>query len=168
MTDKKFVVLMLGAIVVILVVSYLFVSQGNKPQEQVKIASYQISDAQKPQAKIENSAVDLGKIKVSDEKAQDFKVVNSGQKSLQLSNISSSCGCTVGQIIIDGEISDEFGMHSQSDEIFEVAPGKSAVVRVTYRPYVMPVSGFVEREVYITTNDPANSKLVFKVTANVQ
>lgn len=76
--------------------------------------------------------------------------------------------CTVGQVIYQEKASQEFGMHSQSNYVAEIAPGKEATIKVTYRPYLMPVYGYVEREVYMATNDPLNSKLVFKVTATVQ
>ncbi|MCL5003761.1 MAG: DUF1573 domain-containing protein [Patescibacteria group bacterium] len=130
-------------------------------------ASYAVSDAQKPRVEVAEDSRDLGPMKVSDEKSADFTVKNTGAKPLQLSDIQSSCMCTAAQIIYNGKSSEEFGMHSQSGAVAEIAPGQSAVVRVIYRPYQMPVYGYVEREVYVTTNDPLNSKLVFKVTASV-
>jgi hypothetical protein len=59
-------------------------------------------------------------------------------------------------------------MHSLSNYVGEVLPGQQAIVKVIYRPYVMPVYGVVEREVYVTTNDPENERLVFKVKAMVK
>lgn len=168
MTDKKFAILTIAVAFIVLAVAYILISGGDKSTKEVKVASYQSTDQQKPQVKTENTVADLGQMKVSDEKSADFKVENAGQKSLQLSNITSSCGCTVAQVVVDGQASAEFGMHSKSSQIFELASGKTAIVRVTYRPYVMPVSGPVEREVYVDTNDPVNQKLIFKVTANVQ
>ncbi len=109
----------------------------------------------------------LEKMKVSEDKSADFKIKNIGQKPLQLSNVSSSCNCTFGQVVIDGRESDVFGMHNVSDFAGEVLTGKEAIIKVTYRPSIMPVYGAVEREVYVNTNDPENSKLVFKVKATV-
>lgn len=168
MTDKKFIALTLVGAFVVLIGAYFFISAGNKSsQPTTLVASYNSADKERPQAEVKQDSADLGSIKVSDQKSQDFLVKNIGKKPLQFSNITSSCGCTVGQVIYDGKTSDEFGMHSQSSEVFEIAPGKQATVRVIYRPYVMPVYGPVEREVYVETNDPANPKLVFKVNANV-
>jgi len=107
-------------------------------------------------------------MKVSDDKSANFKIKNIGQKPLQLSNISSSCNCTFGQVIINGKESDVFGMHNVSDFAGEVFPGKEAIIKVTYRPSIMPVYGVIEREVYVSTNDPENPKLIFKVKANVK
>lgn len=111
---------------------------------------------------------DLGKMKVPDDKSANFKIKNIGQKPLQLSNISSSCNCTFGQVIINGKESDVFGMHNVSDFAGEVLPGKEAIIKVTYRPFIMPVYGTVGREIYVSTNDPENPKLIFKVKANVK
>ncbi|MBI4009354.1 DUF1573 domain-containing protein [Candidatus Roizmanbacteria bacterium] len=165
---KKNSLVILGTVVVIvtLVGSYFLFAGGQN--QTVKVASYALTDKQKPKAEAKTTLSDMGQIKVSDQKDSVFTLKNTGGKPLQLFNISSSCGCTAGQIIIEGKESKEFGMHSQSDEIFEIGPQKEAKVKVIYRPYVMPVYGLVEREVYVSTNDPTNQKLVFKVKAYVK
>lgn len=148
--------------------SYLLVAGGKQSSPAVKSVFYQSKDKEKPKVEVKELFKDMGTIKVSDQKSEDFVVKNVGGKPLQLSQISSSCGCTVGQIIINGKESEEFGMHSLSDYIAEIPSEKEAIMRVTYRPYVMPVYGPVDREVYMTTNDPENPKLVFKVKAIVK
>lgn len=151
---------------IFLIGSYFLLSGGS--QLQVKILSYSSNDSAKPKAEVKQSTVDLGKMKVSDQKDASFTLANVGQKPLQISNVSSSCSCTVGTITINGKESQEFGMHNVSDYVGAIDPGKEAIVKVIYRPYVMPVYGPIERELYVTTNDPLNSKLVFKVIANVK
>lgn len=146
--------------------SYFLLSGGNKPA--VRIVSYSSNDKERPKAEVKKVFKDLGTMKVSEEKEGLFTLKNAGQKPLQLSNVSSSCSCTVGKIVIDGKESEEFGMHNVSDYVGEIAPGKEAIVKVIYRPFVMPVYGVVERELYVTTNDPENEKLVFKVKAYVK
>lgn len=148
--------------------SYFLVAGGKQKASAVAPAYYKVSDKEKPKAETKELLKDMGTMKISDQKSVDFVVKNVGSQPLQLSQISSSCGCTVGQVIIDGKESEEFGMHSQSDYIAEISPQKQATVKVTYRPYVMPVYGSVDREVYITTNDPENPKLVFKIKAVVK
>lgn len=59
-------------------------------------------------------------------------------------------------------------MHSKDSYIAEIAPNKEAKLKVIYRPYIMPVYGQVEREAYLSTNDPQNPKLVFKIKAQVK
>ena len=49
----------------------------------------------------------------------------------------------------------------------EVPPGQTAVLRVIYRPKVMPVTGVVTRQVTFATNDPKNSTVEVSIKANV-
>lgn len=145
--------------------SYFLLAGGQKSIPT--ITSYSQNDKERPKIEAKINFFDLGKMKVSEDRSANFKIKNIGQKSLQLSNISSSCNCTFGQVIIDGRESEIFGMHNVSNFAGEILPGKEAMIKVTYRPSIMPVYGLVEREVYVTTNDPENPKLVFKVKATV-
>lgn len=145
--------------------AYFLVAGGQKPAPA--IVSYSVSDKERPRAEAKTTYSDLGKMKVSDEKSAEFTLKNVGQKPLQLSEVSSNCNCTFGQVVIDGRESEVFGMHNVSDFAGEILPGKEAVIKVIYRPYIMPVYGMVGREVYVSTNDPENPKLVFKVKATV-
>ena len=161
-------VLIIGLIIFLLVTivgSYFFIVGSQKSQPQ--IVSYSTSDKERPKVEVKTTSFDLGKMKVSEDKSANFKIKNIGQKPLQLSNVSSSCNCTFGQVVIDGKESEVFGMHNISDFAGEVRPGKEATIKATYRPSIMPVYGPVEREVYVSTNDPDNQKLVFKVKATV-
>lgn len=151
---------------VILIGLYFIYSSTNT--SSVSVASYTSEDKERPVVKIEKDLYDFGSIKVSEKKSNDFIIENAGKKPLQLSNITTSCGCTFAKVIYEGKESPDFDMHSKSNYILEVEPTKKAIIRVTYKPYVMPVYGFVEREAYIKTNDPLTSDLVFKVTANVK
>ena len=160
-----------GIIIFSLVViggSYFLIAGNKQKNSSTLPVVYSLKDKEKPKAEIKVSSKNLGDMKESEQKSEDFIVKNVGNKPLTLFNISSSCGCTVGQIIIDGKTSEEFGMHAQSDKTFELVQGKEATVKVTYRPYVMPVSGKVDRQVFIETNDPENPRVEFKVTANVK
>ncbi|MEK7633822.1 MAG: DUF1573 domain-containing protein [Patescibacteria group bacterium] len=161
-------ILIIGIVIFSIVViggSYFMLVGGQKPQPQ--IISYSVSDKERPKVEAKIISADLGKMKVSEDKSANFKIKNIGQKPLQLSNVSSSCNCAFAQVVINGKESDIFGMHNVSDFAGEVLPGKEAVIKVTYRPSIMPVYGAVEREVYVNTNDPDNPKLVFKVKATV-
>ena len=165
MTKKLIICLLIGFIGFFIGVYYL-VQKDNSTQ--VFFTSYKVEDKEKPRVEVKQTSQDLGQMKVSDEKYKDFLVKNVGTRGLILSNISSSCGCTLGQLIYEGEKSPEFGMHSKSAYAKEIPPGKEASIRVIYRPYIMPVYGLVDREVYVETNDPQNSKLIFRVTANIK
>lgn len=158
-----------GAIflIIFLAGSYVFLARGsNKPS--IQPSSYSVNDKERPKISIDKKMIDLGKIKVSDQKETEFTIKNIGTKPLQLSNMSTSCHCTHGLFIYKGQTSEEYGMSNPSDILPEIAPQTEATIRAIYRPYEMPVYGPVERELYISTNDPTMPKLVLQVTATVQ
>lgn len=161
-------VLIVGAVISLVIIggSYLAISKTSKPK--IKAQAYSKEDPSRPKVQTGETLFDMGNIKVKDATSAKFTVKNVGQEPLQLLGISSSCGCTVGKIIYKGQESEEFGMHSVGDFQTPIEPGTEAVVEVIYRPYVMPVYGPVGREVYVSTNDPENPKLVFQVKANVE
>ncbi len=165
MTNK---IIIVGGILSIIFIlgAYLAVSKTAKTNVEAKV--YSKEDTARPKAEVKETFKDMGKIKVSEAKTASFTVKNVGQEPLQLLDISSSCGCTVGKVFYQGYESDEFGMHSAGDFDREIAPGTEARVDVIYRPYVMPVYGEVGREVYVSTNDPENPKLVLQVKAYVE
>lgn len=111
---------------------------------------------------------DFGEIKVSETKEKDFILKNTGTEPLKILNINSSCGCTTGKIIYNNSETKEYGMHSQSGNLMDIAPKTEAKIRVIYRPFQMPVYGAVEREVYVSTNDPQREKLIFSIKARVR
>lgn len=166
MSSKSLIITGVIFSLLLVIVSYFFVSGGGN--QQIKITSYSSTDKEKPKVEVKSYSSDVGTIKVSDKKEVEFSLKNIGNKPLQLFNVSSSCNCATGQITYEGNISKEFGMHSQSDLVAEVAPQKEAKVKVIYRPYIMPVYGFIEREVYVETNDPENLKLIFKIKTYVK
>ncbi len=166
MNSKIFII---GTIIVSLIIlfgSYFVISKTSS--QEVKVASYTSSSKDKPKVEVKTTYFDLGKMKVSEQKTAEFSLKNAGNKPLQLFDITSSCGCTVGQISYLGKDSKEFGMHSVGSFETPIAANTEAKVKVTYRPYVMPVYGQVERQVFVSTNDPANPKLTFQVKAFIQ
>ncbi len=160
--------LIIGFVIFISVIVGLsvFLTIGQKPPPQTD--AYTTSQKDRPVAETPDSLFDFGEIKVSDVKEWDFVLKNTGTKPLQVLNINSSCGCTAGKIIYNNTETKEYGMHAQSGYLMEISPGTQAIVRVIYRPFQMPVYGAVEREVYVTTNDPQRNKLVFAIKANVK
>jgi len=165
MSPKAIVISVVAFFAAIVGLSFL-VTSGQEPKPAA--ANFSTQDSDRPQAETSQTIFDIGNIKVTDVKRQDYSLKNIGTKPLQILNVNSSCGCTAGQIIYKEEISREYSMHFQSGFVTEIAPGDTATVRLTYRPASMPVYGLVEREVYVTTNDPVNQKLVFGIKAKVQ
>ncbi|MBI1863928.1 DUF1573 domain-containing protein [Candidatus Woesebacteria bacterium] len=162
----KTILISSGILLLILIgLAFLFTSAS---KSNAKVVSYDANSAEKPKAEVAQSFADLGEIKVSDVKKTDFTIKNSGTKPLQIIGLTTSCHCTFGQIIYKDLTTQEYGMSVPAGYITDVAPGETAIVRVIYKPYIMPVFGFVEREVYITTNDPLNQKLIFSIKMNVR
>lgn len=137
----------------------LLLSLGNRPGKVT---------ASSPKAAVSETTQDLGTMKVSEEKQVDFTLRNEGQEPLKLTGMNSSCNCTFGQLIYQGKISQEYGMHAPSGFLGEIKPGEEGVIRVIYRPKIMPVYGVVERQVFVETNDPRNPKLTFNVKVRVE
>lgn len=164
MSFKSIVFVLL--ITVIIITGFAFMVTGSQPD--VKEAAYSVSDTDRPKAEVKISSYDFGNIKVSDVKSKEFTLKNIGTQPLQILNINSSCGCTKGQVFYKDFKSNQYGMHAQSGFVTEIAPGDTAAVNVIYNPSLMPVYGRVEREVYLTTNDPINQKVIFSVKAFVK
>lgn len=168
-TDKPVFLIIGGITAILLVLIVLFsISEGKQSRTTTNVTSFEVNDKEKPVAAAASSLFDLGNIKVKEEKTAEFTIDNKGMKPLSLFNVSSSCDCTFGQITIDGVKSPEFTMHSKNPWTGTIDPGKYATLSVIYRPFIMPVKGAVTRDVYISTNDPNNQKLIFAVKAFVE
>lgn len=153
MSTKTIIISFLVFVLTIVGISVALTSTQKTPQKKAVVAE---------------NIFDFGEIKVSDVKETEFVLKNTGTKPLQILNINSSCNCTVGKISYNNSLSKEYGMHAQSGYLVDIAPNTEAKIIVIYRPAVMPVYGYVEREVYVTTNDPQREKIVFAIKANVR
>jgi len=145
--------------------AYFVLSSGNKPP--ISIPKYVSQDKDKPIIEAKETIYDMGTIKVSDIKEKEFVIKNIGIRPLLLSKISSSCGCTTAQIIYKGAVSKEFSMHGQSDYVIQIEPQTTALVKIVYKPFTMPVYGAVTRQVFMNTNDPDLPRLEFNIKAFV-
>lgn len=148
----------------------LFKSKSPTQSSQSSTANSTIgvNNAGVPKAEVVQNFFDLGVIKLSDVTKQDYILKNTGSAPLQILKITSNCGCTAGQIIYQNKTSEEYSMGWPGSDVAEINPGDTATIRLIYRPATMPVYGLVGREVYVTTNDLSNSKLVFGIKAIVK
>lgn len=150
---------------------YLVYKLTTKAQPAVsqQIEFYKMSDTSRPKLKIlGKNPFDLGKMKVSDERSATFTIQNQGDKPLQIFYGSTNCDCTFGQIKKNGYQSPLFGMHSNTDFYLALSPQEKAEVEVIYKPYLMPVSGQVQRGATLKTNDPGTPEMSFVVEAFVE
>ena len=165
MSAKTIILLTIGFFVMLFGMAFL-ATRGQKPDPAT--ISYKNGDADRPKAEVLTSLIDIGEMKVSEVKEVSFQLKNIGNKPLQILNINSSCNCTFGQIIYKDLTTKQYGMHKQSGYVTDVAPGDSATVKVIYNPSIMPVYGPVSRDVYVSTNDPENPKLIFTIKTVVK
>ena len=102
------------------------------------VVSY--TTAVKSPGQIELSAVefDFGTIPNTGPVSQEFQVRNVGQEELEITGVSTSCGCTTAEI----------GSH-------RLSPGEATGLKVTYDPQAHDgATGEFMRLVYVRSNDP--------------
>lgn len=113
---------------------------------------------------------DWGKIGINDGKAEAvFDIENGGTSDLKLFNVTTSCACTTAQLLTEKGGSPLFGMHTKSDIVTAVSPGKTAKLKVVFDPLFHGPNGLgsITREITVATNDATNPKLVFSLSADV-
>lgn len=113
---------------------------------------------------VDKKEVDFGNISVEDKKVAEFTVTNPSDQPLVLSNVGTSCMCTLAEVEIGGQKSPEFNMKMHNTPEMSrwqgtVAPRGQAIVRLTYIPKLMPVEGEIIRNVKFNTSDPNNAEV---------
>jgi Flp pilus assembly protein CpaB len=56
-----------------------------------------------PSLQIEATDLDLGTLKVTEERVKEITLTNTGTSPLQISKVNTSCMCTFAQLVIDGK-----------------------------------------------------------------
>jgi len=104
-----------------------------------------------PKLEVDAAQHDFGSIPATDTVQTVFKVKNSGGKTLEISRIQTSCGCTAAM------------MDSQS-----LKPGESSRLKVTFDP--RGKSGRQARTLWLFTNDPdpQNQQKQLVIQADIQ
>jgi hypothetical protein len=88
-----------------------------------------------PQAAVDQPVFDFGTAAQGKKVAHSFTIKNSGDSTLTIGKISSSCGCTVAEV------------SSRS-----ILPGKSTNIKATFDS--TNFSGKISKTIYVHTNDP--------------
>lgn len=162
-TETKFFIGVLVASLAI-IIGAVFVLGNDQSPKREQLGSAGMS--------IDKTFVDLGTMKGDEERGADFTITNTSDSVLRIWGIATSCDCTFATIVIEGKETGEFNMpmHTTSalrNWIGEVPARKTAILKVVYRPKVMPVTGMVTRQVQFSTNDPKNAEVIVSVKANV-
>jgi hypothetical protein len=101
-----------------------------------------------PRIAVEPSSFDFGGLRPGHRVHRAFVVKNFGTADLQITNVSTTCGCTAA--LLDRQT---------------LRPGRSATLRVTFD--TRDDRGRVSRSVLIESNDPVRPKLELKLEATV-
>lgn len=167
----KYILGIIGILAVMVVLSLIVIggpgsdSSGSNTEG---VASYGKEDQNRPKAVLSTTKIDWGTIKVSDTQESIVELKNDGQTPLEITRMSTSCGCTSVQAIYpDGKETKEYGMHKTSEKV-TVAPNTTIKLKIIYRPFSMPVEGAVTRQVFLETNDPVNNKITIDASAVVK
>jgi hypothetical protein len=104
-----------------------------------------------PQVDMPQTAFDFGTIPPDPPVAYVFAIQNTGTAPLTLSNLVTSCGCTIAEL---------------SSSI--IPPGQRADLQVTFDPDYHVTTGEVTRVVWMRSDDPTQPWLEFRVMADVQ
>lgn len=159
MNQKKIVIAFIVLTVAILVGGiYILSTTSATPQKVIT--------SQNAKVLVDAKTHDWGNIPYSGGNvSKTFIIKNTGSDVLKLTNIKTSCACTYAQVIIDGKTSPNFGMHTTSSWVGEVAPSKEANLTVIFDPAFHGPSGVgtIERLVSVETNDIQNPVLEFSL-----
>lgn len=114
----------------------------------ISIFAIQAADKNEARIKFEKTTFDFGNIPEDGGKvSHEFEFTNTGKEPLKILSARAQCGCT----------SPEYPKE-------EVAPGESAVLKVTYNPLGRP-GGFTKTVTVRATGNPG--KVVLKIRGTV-
>ncbi|WP_159587647.1 DUF1573 domain-containing protein [Chelativorans xinjiangense] len=122
---------------------------------------------------IDREEAELGVLAVDDVGRAQFRLKNTGNEPVEISQVRTSCMCTFAEIALPAGKSPEFNMAMHNDAAANawkgvLNPGDEAAVTVIYKPALMPVEGSVARNVKFATTDPQNPHVELGVHATVK
>jgi hypothetical protein len=158
MSNKSIVILIVT--VVVILAGAIFYNYSQTPDEinqnnNININRPGIPVIKGPAIEVIPDSYDLGTVIYGEVAKHTFAVKNSGDESLEILRLSTSCGCTKATVAETNKV---------------IAPGQSVEMMVTFDPAVHEDDhdlGDVTRIVYIKTNDSKNPEVEVEITANV-
>lgn len=171
-TEKKLSIILttLGIVALVtVVILIIFGGQDNDNKYKNETASneYTKEDQNRPKAVLSTKVINWNEIKLQDTATSEIELKNEGLSPLEITRMSTSCGCTSIQAVYNELKTKEYTMHKTSEKL-TLTPNTTAKLIITYRPYSMPVEGAVTRQVFLETNDPVNPKLIIDASAVVR
>jgi hypothetical protein len=101
-----------------------------------------------PKISFEQRVCDLGRVGLGTKNSCEFKFTNTGQGLLKITNVKSTCGCTVAQL-----------------DKKEYAPGESGTIKATYT--APNTTTATQKSIYVLSNDKANPNVRLTIKAEV-
>ena len=131
-------------IVIFIILAGLFAS--------ILTSSARATEMEIPGIQISSTFYDFGDIYQEEgEISTTFTVTNTGDESLTINRLSTSCGCTTAEM-----------------DLSDLAPGEDRKMVVTYDPMVHPdQTGSITRVVYLQTSDPVSPEIEIELTGNI-
>lgn len=124
----------------------LGISLSLQAQQPTAPAQAPVPTGNEPEIKFEKTVHDYGNILKGDDGTCEFKFTNEGKTDLILTNVRSSCGCTV-----------------PSWPREPLAPGQSSVIKVKYNTQRI---GLISKSITVESN-AINNRVVLRIKGNV-
>ena len=115
---------------------------------------------------IDRTSHDFGTIP-PDTVVTTFTITNDGDGTLEISEVETSCDCTVARFTIDGKQSPNFQMNNNPEWTGKIEPGNDATLSVTFDPNMFHNRGDIIRKVDFRTNDADMTSVTLTLTAYV-
>lgn len=151
-------------VTILLLIGVVFVGSNAASTKEDVTASTQV------ELSVESNSHDWGTIDYDGGiVSKTFEIKNSGNTTLKLYDVKTSCMCTTAQLKTPESTSEKYGMHEKSGDVFSVQPGETAELLVEFDPAFHGPSGvgLVTRTVTMNTNDAKNSTLTFNLKGSV-
>jgi len=101
-----------------------------------------------PQVTSDALVYDFGEVSQGDKVDHSFRFRNVGDELLEITSVSSSCGCTAALL-----------------SSRRIAPGESGEIKATFDS--SRFRGRIKKDITLQTNDPAHGQVVFSLTGEV-
>lgn len=125
-----------------------FFASGMNVVAQEATAETKAKKVKTPEISFEKLVYDYGTITEGDPGECEFVFKNTGKEPLVLSNVYSSCGCTVPNWPKD-----------------PIMPGKSSAIKVKYATSRI---GAINKTITVVSNATENAKVTLRITGNVK
>jgi len=150
---KKGIFISIIIIVAVLIGIVIYNYQQAESTSAVNNEKTETNSASGPHIVVEPLTHDFGRVKYGEVAVYNFTVKNTGDQTLEIKSVSTSCGCTKGEIAET-----------------TILPGGQADLKVSFDPAVHEDDtdlGQLSRTIYIDSNDPDWSEIEAKIYADV-